>query len=511
MSRKNNALTHSNEEFDYTLEMLDELDKCSRDPLYFIRTYVRIQHPIKGQIPFDMYPYQEEMVKTIHENQQTITTISRQAGKTTIVAAYVLWYVCFNDDKTVLVTSNKNSNAMEIVKRITYAYEMLPKWLKPAVDPATWNKHEMGFANKSRIVSQATTENTGRGLSISLMICDELAFVNPRIADEFWASMSPTLSTGGKAAIISTPNGDTNLFATLFRGAVSELNGMKALFYDWRHVPHITQDFINAETAKMGELKVRQEYGCEFLSSEELLINSIVLNNMTTKITLKPQESSKDKLVFFEPIAPSGATYVVGVDPSKGTGNDFHAVIVMRVAEDGKFVQTAEYRSNTAKTGQLYAMLKSLLIKLDAGMRNQVFFTFENNAVGEGLSALYHNDPEVMHMGNAFMASDHGQTGMNTNGKTKIRACLMLKDMIEGDRIEINSMKLLHELKNYVRTKGSYAAQYGSTDDLVSAMLLCTRVLKDHVSQYDMDVFNAIHNYDEQFSDADLVFLPSFL
>lgn len=511
MARKNDQLVRQNQEFEYTPEMLSELDKCERDPIYFIENYVKIRHPTRGSIPFKVYDYQRTMVETIHNNLQTITTVSRQSGKSTIVAAYVLWFVCFNDDKDVLVVSNKNSNAMEIIRRITYAYEQLPNWLKPPIDETTWNKHTLAFKNGCRVVAEATTTQSGRGLSIALALIDELAFVKPAIAEEFWASLSPTLSTGGKAAVISTPNGDSNLFATLYRGAEAGINGMIPLFFNWTSVPHLTQEYLDKETAKFGELKTRQEYWCEFLSSDELLVDSIKLHKLTADMSTIPVVESKNQLVFFEPIQHEKATYMVGIDPSKGTGNDFHAVQVMRLTDDGKIVQTAEYRSNTLKTPQLYAMIKTLLQKLGNSSKNIVFFTFENNAVGEGILSLYQNDPGILSIGNAFLASDRGSLGMNTNGRTKIRACLMLKDAIEGGRLEIRSHSLLRELKTYVRSKGSYAAQFGGTDDLVAAALLCMRIMKDHVATYDIRAFNAIHSYDEQFSEHDVVFIPSIL
>lgn len=516
MARNNDHLVKVNAKFEYTQEMLEELDKCEQDPIYFIRKYVRIQHPVKGAIPFDLYDFQVDMIETIHNNLQMITTIGRQSGKTTCLAAYVLWYACFRDDMTVLIVSNKNSNAMEFIHRVRYAYEELPNWLKPAVDPAMWTKHELGFANKTRIISEATTEGSGRGKSISFLVCDELAFVAPRVVEEFWTSVSPTLSTGGKCAIISTPNGDMNKFAELWRSSQSEDggpgdSGMVARFYDWQSVPGRDDDFRRREIAKLGLLKWRQEYLCEFLSSEEMLVDSMVLAKLTDDMKKLQQANTKNNLVFFEPIIEMGATYMVGVDPSKGTGNDYHAIQVWRVDSSGKVIQVAEYRSNDLKTPQLYTMIKRLIQKLGNSNGNQVFFTFENNAVGEGILALYQNDPDILSLGSAYLASDKNQLGMNTNGKTKIRACLMLKDLIEGQRLEIKSHALLRELKTYVRERGSYAAQYGSTDDLVSASLLCMRIMKDHLATYDMDAFNAIHSYDEQFSEHDMVFLPSFI
>lgn len=517
MARNNPHHVKAHAEHEYDLHKATELDKCRLDPIYFIRKYIKIQHPTRGAIDFEMYPFQEDIVNTIHNNLQMITTIGRQSGKTTILAAYVLWYACFMDDMTILIVSNRNSNAMEFIHRVQYAYEELPAWLKPGVDPQLWTKHGLGFDNKTRILSEATTGGSGRGQSISFLVCDELAFVNPRIVDEFWASISPTLATGGKCAIISTPNGDMNKFAELWRGAETEDgtagdNGFVARFYDWTSVPGRDEAFKKRELAKLGELKWLQEYECQFLSSEELLFDSRHLAWLTdyTKENV-PQMNTKNNMVIFEPIIERGATYIVGIDPGKGVGNDYSAIEVWRVNNDSRVIQVAEYRSNDIKTPQLYTMIKKLLRQLDNNSANQVYFGIENNGVGEGLVSLYSNDPDIMSLGSSYMVHDKGQIGMITSGKSKLRGCLMIKDLVEGKRFELKSHALLREMKTYVRHRSSYSAQYGGTDDLLSATLLCARILKDHVSSYDMNAFNAINSYDEQFSEHDLIFMPSIL
>jgi hypothetical protein len=180
----------------------------------------------------------------------------------TIACAFLLWYAMFHDNATILIVSNKNAGAMEMIDRITFMYESLPFWLKPGIDATSWNKHELRFDNGTKIVSQATTENSGRGLSITLLFADELGFVSPQIADRFWASISPTLSNGGRVIIASTPNGDSNLYAQLWRGAQLGTNGYHPTFVAWDRPPGRDQAFLDGERAKLGDLKVRQEYLC---------------------------------------------------------------------------------------------------------------------------------------------------------------------------------------------------------------------------------------------------------
>lgn len=176
--------------------------------------------------------------------------------------AYLFWFSIFNKDKTVLITSNKAKNSSEMISRIKYMYENLPNFLKPGVTDDGWNKLSLRFETGSRIISDATSETTGRGGSFSILYADELGFVRPTIQSEFWASISPTLATGGKLFMTSTPNGDSDLFATLWRGAVSKTNGMKPLTIKWSDVPGRDESFKKKEIAKNGELKWRQEFEC---------------------------------------------------------------------------------------------------------------------------------------------------------------------------------------------------------------------------------------------------------
>jgi hypothetical protein len=262
MARKNPYIKRAHELVEYSNDQVHELLRCSVDPVYFIKHYVKIQHPVKGIVPFNLYPYQEQLINSYNGNRLNIVLSARQTGKSVTSAAYLLWFAIFHEDKTILIVSNKNSNAMEMISRARTAYENLPQWLKPGVADDEWNKHSIGFDNGSRIISQATTEDSGRGMSISLLYCDEFAFVPPNIQELFWTSISPTLSTGGACIITSTPNGDSNLFAQLWRGAELDINGFVSTWIKWNEPPGRDEEFKRTETAKIGELKWLQEYEC---------------------------------------------------------------------------------------------------------------------------------------------------------------------------------------------------------------------------------------------------------
>ena len=247
---------------EYTPQMVMEVARCAKDPIYFMKNYIKVQHPVRGTVKFDMYDYQQRFVECMHTNRFTITLQPRQCGKTLTAAMYLLWYAMFNDDSTVLIASKNQGHALEIAARIRFAYEELPSWIKRGT--TYYNRHNLEFDNGSRIISEATTEKTGRGLSITKIYLDELAFISPRIQEEMWASLSPTLSTGGSAIISSTPNGDTELFASLWRGAMAGLNGYTPFQVHWREHPERGDEYWDLMVSQLGLLKCRQEVGCLF-------------------------------------------------------------------------------------------------------------------------------------------------------------------------------------------------------------------------------------------------------
>ena len=518
--KKNPRLKPANQETEFTPQQVLELKRCMADPVYFARKYVKIQHPTKGAIPFELYDYQIEMMKAFQQNRYNIILSARQTGKSITSAVYLLWFAIFNFDKKILIASNKNKGAMEMIHRIRYAYENLPMWLKPGVTEDGWNKHSVAFDNDSRIDSTATSEDSGRGESISLLFLDEFAFVKPNIQDEFWTSILPTLSTGGACIMSSTPNGDSDLFATLWRAAQvgkgmefeDEEGHKESLTFTPKHVPWDAppgrdEKFKMQQIAMIGELKWKQEYECEFLSSDALLISSVVLGNMTPRVKQVTTMYDIRGVEFFEDIKSDG-TYLVGVDPSTGSGSDFS---VIEVYEFPSLKQIAEYRSNSMSSSHLYIILKAVLRHLEQDNAT-VYFSVENNGVGEGIIALYESDeappPE------SIFISEEGKErlGMTTTKKVKMRACLNLKDLLEKNKMEVNSVVLLNELKSYVRKRGSYAAQYGSTDDAVSATLIVMRLLQE-IAAFEQDAYDKLYSlneeeYDENSEDGDDAPMP---
>jgi len=493
---KNPKLKKANQELEYTFEQVEELKRCADDPVYFIEKYVQIQHPVKGSVPFKLYPYQINMLRMYQHNRYSVVLSARQTGKSVTSAAYLLWYATFHFDKTILIASNKNSNAMEMIFRIRFMYENLPHWLKPGINEDGWNKHEIGFDNGSRIISAATSEDSGRGMSISLLFLDEFAFVAPAIQDEFWTSIAPTLSTGGSCIMTSTPNGDMNIFAQVWRGALVGANGFAYTHVKWDEPPGRDNQFKEDEIGRIGERRWLQEYECEFLSSDALLINSLWLANETVRVNkIKPKMVVKD-VVFWDDIVP-GATYLVGVDPATGNGEDFSVISIYTFPS---LVQVGEYRSNTMSTNDLYGILKNVLSYLASKDAN-VYFSVENNGVGEGVISLFEADEDPPDV--EFVSEEgRGKRGMTTTSRTKMRACVNFKELLEKGQLTIRSSILLAELKAFIRRKGSYSAQIGSTDDAISASLIVIRLLEE-IASYDQDAFNKLYTADYEEWSAD--------
>ena len=334
----------------YTDAQIEDLAKCmdhDNGYLHFARNFAYIQHPVKGKLLFDPFSYQVRLLKSYHDHRFNINMLPRQTGKTTTAAIYLAWYAMFHPDQTVLIAAHKYTGAQEIMPRIRYVYESCPDHIRAGV--TNYNKGSMEFENGSRIVSATTTGNTGRGMSISLLYCDEFAFVNPNIAEEFWTSISPTLATGGRAIITSTPNSDEDTFAVIWKESQNKydahgneqevgINGFHGFTCSWDEHPDRDEQWKVEEIGRIGEEKFRREYGCEFLVYDETLINSIHLAQMEASNPLMNMGQTR---WYGKPTADQ--SYAVALDPAMGTGGDYAAI---QVYELPSYKQIAEWRHN---------------------------------------------------------------------------------------------------------------------------------------------------------------------
>lgn len=259
---------------EYNADTLAQFTACcdaKTGPLYFMTNFMKIQHPTKGSLDFDPFEYQLDLIENYNNNRLSINMLGRQMGKTTVAAGYLLWYAMFIPDSTVLVASNKGKSSGEIMQRVRYAYENVPDHIRAGV--VSYNRNSIEFDNGSRIIAETTTETTGRGMSISLVYLDEFAFVPPRIAKEFWTSLSPTLATGGKCIITSTPNSDDDTFSMIWNLAndlfdefgnerASGKNGFSAFMATWDQHPDRDEQWADQERNNIGEERFLREHAC---------------------------------------------------------------------------------------------------------------------------------------------------------------------------------------------------------------------------------------------------------
>ena len=487
---------------------ITEIIKCC-DPdtgyKHFLENYFYIQHPTRGQLLYKPYSFQNGLIENYHNHRFSISMMARQTGKTTSAAGYLLWYAMFHPDKTILIAAHQYTGAQEIMDRIRYAYEMCPMWIKSGVE--SYNKGNIDFENKSRIVARATTEKTGRGMSLSLLYLDEFAFVRPSIAKEFWTSISPTLSTGGKCIITSTPNSDEDQFADIWKQANKKTdefgnettvgaNGFSPFLATWREHPDRDEKWAEEERAKIGEDRFRREMNCEFILNEETLINNMVLSRLESH---EPIYKTGQVRWYYRP--KRDHIYTVALDPSLGTGGDNSAIEIYE-ADTG--IQVAEWKHNRTVIPDQIRILADInrSIVEETGQPNNVYYSLENNSIGEAaLISLFEygeeNIPGIMisepkRLGNVRRY----RRGFNTTNKTKLEACSKLKNMIETGKLSIKSKSLISELKTFVANGGSYAAKIGENDDLISASLLSVRMFQ-HLQSYHVDIDKHVRDHSE--------------
>ena len=478
----------------YTEQQILEIAKCAdpvTGPMHFMDNYFYIQHPVRGSIQYHPFDYQRKLINTYHNYRFSISLMPRQTGKSTSAAGYLLWYAMFVPDSTILVAAHKYIGAQEIMQRIRYAYENCPDFIRAGV--TSYNKGSLDFENGSRIVSQTTTENTGRGMSISLLYCDEFAFVRPTIASEFWTSITPTLSTGGKCIITSTPNSDEDQFAQIWRSANNNFdefgnevelgkNGFKAYRSRWQEHPDRDEKWADEMRSQLGEERFRREMECEFIIYDETLINPLHLVEMAG---IDPIEKQGQIRWYKKP--SKDCTYVVALDPSLGTGSDPAAI---QVFELPGLKQVAEWSHNKTIVQRQVVIMKEICEHLAAAAgNNNVYYSVENNTLGEAalvaIAEIGEENIPGMFLTEAKRSGlGRHRRGFTTTNKSKLAACAKFKSLVETKRIMIASKMLISELKTFVALGGGYAAKVGEHDDLVMSTLLVIRMIQ-MLQQYD--------------------------
>jgi hypothetical protein len=493
----------------FTENQIQEVIRCAdpvTGPQYFLDNYFYIQHPTRGRMLYVPYEYQKRLVEAYHNYRYSISLMPRQTGKSTTAAGYLLWYAMFVPDSTILVAAHKYTGSQEIMQRIRYAYESVPDFIRAGV--TSYNKGSIDFDNGSRIVSATTTENTGRGMSISLLYCDEFAFVRPSIASEFWTAISPTLATGGKCIITSTPNSDEDQFAQIWRGANKCLdeygnetevgvNGFKAYRSKWQEHPDRDDKWAADMRAQLGEERFRREMDCEFIIYDETLINPIFLTEMSG---IDPVEKQGQVRWYKKP--EKGSVYLAALDPSLGTGGDPAAIQVLELPS---MKQVAEWQHNKTPVQMQVRILAEITkgISEIIGSETDVYYSLENNTLGEAalvtiseygeenIKGIFLSEPSRPGIGRKY------RKGFTTTHKTKLSACAKFKQLIESRKLHIASKALVSELKTFVASGSGYAAKIGETDDLVMSMLLAVR-MATFLREYDPSLDEKLKDSSEE-------------
>ena len=397
----NPNLKRSNVPIQFTNDNIQEYVKCSKDAIYFITNYVQIINIDKGLIPFDLYDFQEDMIETFETNRFVICKLPRQSGKSTTVTAYMLWLVLFSDNQNIAILANKGALARELLGKIQLAYEHLPVWLQQGI--TVWNKGNIELENGSKIVAAATSSSAIRGGSYNLIFLDEFAFVGNNMADEFFSSVYPTISSGltSKIFIVSTPNG-MNHFYKLWADAEEGNNKYATIEVHWNQVPNRDQKWKEETIANTSEAQFRQEFDCEFVGSANTLIHPTKLK---TFVFRKPISVWNEIEIYSEPIP--GHEYVISADTSRGLGLDYSAFLIFDITEM-PYRLVAKYR-NQSISPLLYPS-----IIYAAGMKfNAAFVMVEINDIGGQVADILHTDLEYE---NLLITTVRGRGGQQIGG-----------------------------------------------------------------------------------------------
>jgi hypothetical protein len=458
-------------ELSYTEEQAIEIAKCIDDPVYFIKTYVKIVNVDRGLIPFEMWPFQEDMVRNFHENRFSICKMPRQVGKTTTSAGYMLWSVLFKENFSVAILANKGNLAQDILSRIQYAYEYLPLWLQQGI--VVWNKRSLELENGSKIAAFATSNSGVRGGTYNLIFLDEFAFVPQNMANDFFTSTYPVISSGKttKVIIVSTPYG-LNHFYKMWVDATEKRSLYTPLEVHWSMVPGRDQKWKEETIRNTSEEQFQQEFETEFIGSSATLIPGIILRQLAFRDPL----SSIEGLDIHE-MPRADRTYVMTVDCAEGVGQDYSTVAVVDVT-DIPYKLVAKYRDNNI------APLLFPTIIYNIGQRyNGAFLLAETNNVGQQVVDILHYELEYE---NIFKIQKHvtkGQHlsagykkavsfGIKTTTPVKKIGCANLKTLVETKKLIIEDFDIISELNTFVKVRDSYEAEEGNHDDLVMALVL---------------------------------------
>jgi len=457
---------------EFTKEEIIEFTKCQQDPIYFMEQHMKIVSLDEGLVPFKMFDFQKKIVKTIDTNRFTICKLPRQSGKSTTTIAYLLHYAIFNPNSNIAILANKSSTARDILGRLQLAYENLPKYIQQGV--INWNKGNIELENKSTIIAAATSSSAIRGGSFNIIFLDEFAFVPANIAEMFFSSVYPTISSGKKTKmiIVSTPHG-MNQFYKLWIDAENKRNDYVPIEVHWSEVPGRDEKWKEMTIRNTSEAQFQQEFECEFLGSVDTLIAPVKIKQ-TPYMT--PIQSKGGVDMFEKPV--EGRQYVCTVDVSRGVDKDYSAFLVFDVSKMPYRV-VAKYRSQEIKP-----ILFPHIIDRVAKAYNKAEILVETNDIGQQIAESLNYELEYPSL---LMTTQKGRAGqilgagysgrgsgfgVRMTKQIKRIGCANIKSLIEGDKMVINDFNIIEEMSTFARRGNSWQAEEGCNDDLMMCLVI---------------------------------------
>tara|TARA_Y100000361_G_scaffold136801_1_gene137732 strand:- start:356 stop:1972 length:1617 start_codon:yes stop_codon:yes gene_type:complete len=445
-------------ETSFTKEEILEYKKCLEDPSYFARKYVKIISLDEGLVPFNLYEYQENMFKHFNDNRFSIVLACRQSGKSISSVVYLLWYACFHPEKTIAILANKGAIAREMLARITLALENLPYFLQPGCKAL--NKGSIEFSNNSKIVANATSASSIRGLSVNLLFLDEFAFVDNDA--QFYTSTYPVVTAGKDTQIIicSTANGIGNVYHKLWEGAVQNTNEFKPFRVDWWDVPGRDEKWKETTISNTSKLQFEQEFGNTFHGRGNTLISADALLSQQSK---EPEFVNEKTLIYKNP--EEGHEYIMTVDVSKGRNQDYSTFTIIDVSTK-PFEQVAVFRDNN-----ISPMILPDIIYKYAKTYNDAYVVVESNDQGAVVcNGLYYD----LEYENVFVESSikANAIGVTMTRRVKRIGCSGIKDLIEQNKLTIHDAQTIVEMSTFVSRGSSFMAIAPNHDDLMMNLVL---------------------------------------
>ena len=494
----NPNLKKANTPIEFSEEQIIEFMKCKNDPVYFAKNYIKIVSLDEGLTQFDPYDFQEQLIQNFHGNRFNICKMPRQTGKSTTVVAYLLHYAVFNDSINIGILANKAATARELLGRLQTAYENLPRWMQQGI--ISWNKGSLELENGSKILAASTSASAVRGMSFNILFLDEFAFVPNHVADSFFASVYPTITSGKntKVIIVSTPHG-MNHFYRMWHDAERSKNEYIPTEVHWSQVPGRDEIWKEQTIANTSEQQFKVEFECEFLGSVNTLISPAKLRNLVYE---EPKKRNAGLDIYESP--KEEHNYIISVDVARGLGNDYSAFIVFDTTEFPYRV-VAKYRNNEIKP----MLFPNIILDVAKGYNN-AYVLVEVNDIGDQVASILQYDLEYENILMASMRGRNGQiVGQGFSGKktqlgvrmtaaVKKLGCSNLKTLLEDDKLLTVDYDIISELTTFAQKHNSFEAEEGCNDDLAMCLVIFAwLVQQDYFKEMtDNDVRKRI--YEEQ-------------